>query len=93
MFLFKKKCTTNDALLRKIYRTIDYGVICVPVPNAKNAVLQNSVANPMVRVSVKKENDIVTIDITDNGGGISDEILPKYLIHISQQKKIPLELE
>jgi len=45
--------------------------------NAKDALLEKKVQLPEVYVSLKKEGDMGRISISDNAGGIDEEILPK----------------
>ena len=43
--------------------------------NAKDALKENKIENPKITITLTKENDKSLIVITDNAGGISDEII------------------
>jgi signal transduction histidine kinase len=45
--------------------------------NAKDALIGKEISEPFIKISLQKEDDKVRIMIEDNGGGISEEILPK----------------
>ena len=45
--------------------------------NAKDALLEQSTANPRITVQSWRENDRSVLTITDNGGGISEDIIDK----------------
>jgi len=45
--------------------------------NAKDAIKQNQIENPCVKISLKKLENTVLITIEDNAGGIQEEILAK----------------
>ncbi len=47
------------------------------INNAKDALNENSIENPLITISGYYENDKVIIDITDNAGGISKDIINK----------------
>ncbi len=47
------------------------------VNNAKDALNENSVQNPLITISSHCENNKTVIDITDNAGGIPNEIIKK----------------
>ncbi len=52
-------------------------VIINIINNAKDILLENKVVEPWVEISLIENDNKVVIAIEDNGGGISDEILPK----------------
>ena len=45
--------------------------------NAKDALMSREISEPFIKISLQKEDDRVMVMIEDNGGGISEEILPK----------------
>ncbi len=45
--------------------------------NAKDAILENSVEKPWIKLELKKEKGIALITIEDNAGGIPEHVLPK----------------
>ncbi|MBN2782277.1 MAG: PAS domain S-box protein, partial [Campylobacterales bacterium] len=47
------------------------------INNAKDALIENSVQEPWIKLDMIKDEKNVFITIEDNGGGIDDEILPK----------------
>jgi len=47
------------------------------VNNAKEAILAKHLEAGRIRVEVREENDMAVVRVSDNGGGIPDEVLPK----------------
>jgi len=47
------------------------------VANAKDALIKNDIQEPKIEITCTKDNDFIIISISDNGGGIDDEVLPK----------------
>jgi len=45
------------------------------IKNSKDAILENKIENGFVRINSGVEGDSVIIEITDNGGGVSEEVL------------------
>lgn len=45
--------------------------------NARDALLQQQVAHPLISIRIFQENGRSVVTVHDNGGGIRDEILPK----------------
>ena len=45
--------------------------------NAKDAVLENKIENPLIIVQTKKDDEYIYISIKDNGLGIKSEIINK----------------
>lgn len=45
--------------------------------NARDILLENSVANPLIEITISSEAGKSTVCIKDNGGGIPDSILPR----------------
>lgn len=43
--------------------------------NAKDALLENSVQQPVIKVSIAREEDLAIVRVWDNAGGISDDII------------------
>ena len=52
-------------------------VIINIINNAKDALKENNVANPLIEINLVVKNDIVIITIQDNGGGVPEKVLPK----------------
>lgn len=52
-------------------------VIINIVNNAKDAIKENEIENPWVKIELEKSTDMVIISIEDNGGGIPKDILSK----------------
>ena len=52
-------------------------VIINIINNAKDAIIENNIKNGFVKLKCIKENDIVSIVIEDNAGGIPDHVMPK----------------
>jgi signal transduction histidine kinase len=52
-------------------------VIINIINNAKDALLENYISNPWVKLDVYQEENRLIITIEDNAGGIPEEILPK----------------
>jgi C4-dicarboxylate-specific signal transduction histidine kinase len=52
-------------------------VIINIINNAKDALKENNVANPLIEIDLVIKNDIVIITIQDNGGGVPEKVLPK----------------
>lgn len=45
--------------------------------NSKDALIQNNIEEPKIKIICAKDSDFITISISDNGGGIDDDVLPK----------------
>jgi len=52
-------------------------VIINIINNAKDILIEKNIAEPWVKVNLKKEDNIACITIEDNGGGVPKEILNK----------------
>ncbi|MDX1295456.1 MAG: PAS domain-containing protein [Sulfurimonadaceae bacterium] len=52
-------------------------VLMVLLNNAKDALNANEIEMPVIRLGCEKSSDRFKITVTDNGGGISDEDMPK----------------
>lgn len=52
-------------------------VILNLLSNAKDAVVQNSIENAQIRIKVYQQESSVMIEIIDNGGGVSQDIIEK----------------
>jgi PAS domain S-box-containing protein len=77
---------SNQIIINKLYhKTIELvtisseldQVILNILNNAKDALILNNVNNPWITIELLKNNDTVTINIEDNGGGINPEIIDK----------------
>jgi signal transduction histidine kinase len=47
------------------------------IANSKDALLENKIQNPKIEIRLTVEAKSATIQITDNGGGIPEEIIGK----------------
>ena len=45
--------------------------------NSKDAIVKNKVENGAIDISISKQNDDALITITDNGGGIPEDVIDK----------------
>ena len=52
-------------------------VILNIISNAKDILLENKIKKPKINITISKENDEITINIKDNGGGIPSNIIDK----------------
>ena len=52
-------------------------VLLVLLHNARDVLEENEVSDPMIMISCHKGDGIFSIEVTDNGGGISEENIPK----------------
>ncbi len=60
--------TLKDELLQAIINIIT---------NSRDALVQNSIKEPKIKIVCINDKKVISIAISDNGGGIDDEILPK----------------
>jgi len=68
----------HDAkLVLKGFRNELMQVLLILLNNAKDALVENKVENPEVKIVSKIKDNIVSISIQDNGGGIKEEIVNK----------------
>ena len=51
--------------------------LLVLLNNAKDALLENSVKNPFIKISTEQKGTKVLISVIDNGGGIDEKIMDK----------------
>lgn len=47
------------------------------INNSKDALIKNTIDNPYIKITLDKKDKSVLLSIEDNGGGISEEIMPK----------------
>ena len=52
-------------------------VIINIINNAKDILIENNIVDSFIKIGLIKEDNIATIFVEDNGGGINDDILPK----------------
>jgi signal transduction histidine kinase len=45
--------------------------------NAKDVLVERQISDPCISIDIAEENGFSVVTITDNGGGISDDVLPK----------------
>jgi len=65
----------NDKIF--IYKNRTMQVILNILQNSEDNFLEKNTKNPQINIVAKKENNECIIQISDNGGGIPDDILPK----------------
>lgn len=68
---------TEEQIISKFDRTQLIRVITNLVKNSTQAIEKHKPKTPRVEVSIHSENNHVSIKVADNGGGISEENLPK----------------
>jgi len=66
---------SNDEIF--IYKNEIMHVILNILQNNKDNFLEKNIKNPHINIVTKKKNNKCIIQISDNGGGIADDILPK----------------
>ncbi len=47
------------------------------IKNAEDALLENGVEDPYIKIKTYKKGDKVILEVSDNAGGIPKDILPK----------------
>jgi C4-dicarboxylate-specific signal transduction histidine kinase len=47
------------------------------INNAKDALIERSIEHPKVRITVNGENELAVVAISDNAGGIPEDIMPR----------------
>lgn len=52
-------------------------VILNLMKNSHDALLENSVKNPQIKIVVKNDGDLSIIEVSDNGGGVDEKIIDK----------------
>lgn len=52
-------------------------VIINIVNNSKDAIKENSIKDPWIKIELQKLDDLAIVTIEDNGGGIPDDVMPK----------------
>ena len=52
-------------------------VIINIVNNAKDALIENQIKNPLIQLTLKEDDSYAIITIEDNGGGIPNDIIPR----------------
>jgi len=62
-------------------------VILNLLSNAKDALVSNKINNPYVTLSLYNNNNIITISIQDNGGGIAEDVVDKIFDPYFSTKK------
>ncbi len=71
----KKDFQTNDKIL--IYKNELIQVVLNILKNSEDNFIEKKISNPCINISTKKKNNEYVISITDNGGGIREDILSK----------------
>jgi PAS domain S-box-containing protein len=64
----------NDQAMIEGYKNEFEQVLVNIISNAKDALLENKVKNPKIRISVYEDGDSIVVTIADNGGGIEDAV-------------------
>ena len=55
--------------------------------NAEDALVDNRIENPYIKIAVKKENDNIVFELSDNAGGIPKDIIEKIFDPYFSTKK------
>ena len=71
----KKDFQTNDKIL--IYKNELIQVVLNILKNSEDNFIEKKISNPRINILTKKKNNEYIISITDNGGGIREDILSK----------------
>jgi signal transduction histidine kinase len=61
----------------EVYKNEFTQVIIHMINNAKDALIENNIQNPLIKINLSEDDGYVTISISDNAGGIDDEIIEK----------------
>lgn len=69
-------CITEDIELEIIPNELSHALINI-INNAEDSLIQNNISNKQISIEVKKIDDIALIQISDNAGGIKDDIIDK----------------
>lgn len=67
----------DENLVLKGFRNELMQVLLILLNNAKDALVENKVKNSEVKIVSKIKDNIITISIQDNGGGIKEEVVNK----------------
>ncbi len=67
----------EEALMIHGYKNEFLHVLLNLLNNAKDAMIENQTAQPTITLEARKDNEKILLSITDNGGGIPLEIMPK----------------
>jgi C4-dicarboxylate-specific signal transduction histidine kinase len=67
---------TEPMKIRTITGELEQVIINI-LNNAKDAIIENNIKDPVITLELKKSKDHVILTIKDNAGGIPDNILPK----------------
>jgi signal transduction histidine kinase len=78
---------TNNNLLFYGYPNMLKQIILNILNNAKDALLENSIKNPEIKINLKKHNNKIIISIEDNAGGIPIDIIDKIFEPYFSTKK------
>ena len=69
---------TNEKPIKILLTTEELSQVIINIiNNAKDVLLENKIETPFIKIDLVKKENMVIITIEDNGGGISDDILPK----------------
>jgi signal transduction histidine kinase len=58
------------------------------IVNASHAISDNKVANGVIKISTKQENEFVVVSISDNGTGIPEELQHRIFDHFITTKEV-----
>ena len=70
-----------------LYTTELQQVILILLKNSEDAFIENEIINKIIEISTYKENDFAIIEIQDNAGGISSDIIYKIFDPYFSTKK------
>ena len=71
------ECQEQPNIIAEGYPSEFMQVLLNILNNAKDVLLERKVANPLISISIFKENQRAVVTIRDNAGGISEDVLPK----------------
>ena len=69
--------TDMDAITITSYSREFSQVLINILNNAKDAILQNQIENALIMITLKTEGDKIIFTVSDNAGGIADDIIDK----------------
>jgi len=79
------ECDVNYKLM--MYENEIMQVVMNILQNSEDSLIERGVTEPRVKILTTKENDYLIIEISDNGGGVSDSIIDKIFDPYFSTKK------
>ena len=70
-----------------LYTTEVQQVVLILLKNAEDALIENEIENKSIKIVTYEENDFVIIEIQDNAGGITSDIMYKIFDPYFSTKK------